>query len=85
MQLVVGLRFHSSATKDVDLDELWLALLSEFRHPGAHAPWLQVAATETAAAEPDSFASSTCNFNIIYLVHMEVLKNNAFPDMLTTR
>ena len=39
VQLVIGLRFHSPATKDVD-HELWLASLSEFRQPGAHAPWL---------------------------------------------
>ena len=35
-----------SAIKDVD-HELWLALLSEFRQPGAHAPWLQVATIES--------------------------------------
>ena len=50
-------RFHSSAIKDGENDELWLALLSEFWQPGAHAPWLQVAAIETAAVSvPDSFA-----------------------------
>ena len=38
MQLVIGLRFHTSAIKDVDHDELRLALLIEFRQPGAHAP-----------------------------------------------
>ena len=48
-----------SAIKDVDHDELWLALLHEFRQPGAHAPWLQVAAIETAVSETDIFASST--------------------------
>ena len=49
-----------SAIKHVDHDELWLALLREFRQSGAHAPWLQVAAIETAVSEIDIFASSTC-------------------------
>ena len=49
-----------SAIKDVDHDELWLALLREFRQPKTHAPWLQVAAIETAVSETDIFASSTC-------------------------
>ena len=35
MQLVIGLCFHSTAIKDVDHDELSLALLIEFRQPGA--------------------------------------------------
>ena len=35
MQLVIGLCFHSSAMKDVVHDELSLALLIEFRQPGA--------------------------------------------------
>ena len=44
----------------------------------------QVADIETAVSEPDIFTSSTCNFNIINLVRMEVLKNNtlATPEIL---
>ena len=43
-----------SAIKDVDHDELWLTLLREFRQPKTHAPWLQVAAIETAVSETAS-------------------------------
>lgn len=39
---------------------------------------LQVAAIETAVSVPDIFTSSTYDFNIINLVHMEALKSNAF-------
>ena len=49
-----------SAIKHVDHDEVLLALLREFWQPGAHAPWLQVAAIETAVLETDICASSTC-------------------------
>ena len=46
MRLILELRFHSSAIKDVDNEKLWLALLSEFR-------------LETAVAVPDIFAFPT--------------------------
>ena len=56
MQLVIELRFHSSAVKDVDIEKLWLALLSEFR-------------LETAVSVPDIFAFPTFHLNIVDFVH----------------
>ena len=53
-----------------------LANVTQLRPAGVHG-WHQVAAIETAVSETDIIASSTCNFNIITLVHMEMLKNNA--------
>ena len=50
------LGFHSSAIEDVDHGGLWLALLSEFRRPGAHAPWFLVKAIESVEFEIDIFA-----------------------------
>ena len=38
VQLVIGLRFHSSAMEDIVRVTLWLALLNEVRQSGAHAP-----------------------------------------------
>ena len=55
-----------SAIKDVDHDDLWLASSSEFRQPGAHAPWLQVAGIKTAVSETDIFASSTCTTSSLW-------------------
>ena len=55
-----------SAIKHVDHDELWLALLREFGQQGAHAPWLQVVAMETAVSETDIFASSTCTTSSLW-------------------
>ena len=52
-----------SAIKHVDHDELWLALLREFRQSGA---WLQVAAIETAVSETDIFPSSTCTTSSLW-------------------
>ena len=45
------------------------ANLTQLRPAGVHG-WLQVATIET-----DIFASSTCNFNIITLVHMKKMMN----------
>ena len=49
-----------------------LANVTQLRPAGVHG-WLQVAAIETAVSETDIFASSTCNFNIITLVHVTML------------
>ena len=49
-----------------------LANVTQLRPAGVHG-WLQVAAIETAVSETDIFASSTCDFNFITLVHVTML------------
>ena len=56
MQPVAGFGFHSSAIEKINHDAFWLALLSEFRRPGAHAPWFLVKAIERVEFEIDIFA-----------------------------